>query len=247
MTLLRTGRLGNRIIGAGALLVLAVFWSIPIAAGVFVNAPFGIKEPSALVTQLLGDASARYFGFSPMPLTMYFFAAMLMRHPVALLLGAQARATSGLSTGFDSLGRIWIRGTIVWLFLSTGGVFAVAALTAPDARSFGWAVEVAKTTALAGLPCLTAAITCGLFLKKAWTFWLVTPLLLLLCAIVAIGLGGDRIPPIFPGLIEGALTAAREPSRSRAVFGALAWPVLGWLLAVAFARRAELQVRAEAA
>ena len=56
-------------------------------------------------------------------------------------------------------------------------------------------------------------------------------------ALFEFGLGGDRIPPLVPGVLEGALTAAREPARSHAILGALAWPVLGCLLSVALVWR----------
>jgi hypothetical protein len=202
---------------------------VPVATGIFVAAPFGVTDARVLVGELQGAISAHYFGYSPMPLVIYFFSALLMRHPLSFVLGIRARAATFARRTPAIVARTLLEAWGLWSLFAAGGAFIVVAATGTDAAALKWATEVALVTVLAGLPCLTVATTCGLVARQAWRFWVLTPLALVIFAVFALGLHGERIPPTFPGTIEVALTSGRESLRTRAMLGALAWPVMGWL------------------
>jgi hypothetical protein len=216
----------------GALFVgAAVLWSVVVAMALFIHAPFGVTDTGVLTSGLMKPGNSRYLGYCPMPLAVYFFAGMLMRHPLALVLASEIRGKLEPAWNAMSLARALGRAWITWIVLAGGAAFVVRAGIGRDAASLAWAVEIAKLTIVAGLPCMTLATTMSVLAKKTSTFWILTPLLLILLAIFSLGLRGDRVPPVFPGAIEVALTSGRETLRARAFFGAVAWPVMGLLWA----------------
>jgi hypothetical protein len=164
-----------------------------------------------------------------MPLVAYFFAAMMMRHPVALVFGAYTR--SARANRPQAL-RVLLTSYAGWALLSAGGALIVATATRVSGDDWAWVREIAFVTALAGLPCMAVATTCGFVAKRTAVFWIGTPLLLAWFMVLAFGLQGDRIPPVLPGRIEVALTSGQETLRTFAVWATVGWAALGSLMSL---------------
>jgi hypothetical protein len=211
---------------------VAALWSLPVVGALVIETPLGVNDPRVLVGELLGVASARYMSYCPVPLLVYFFAAQLMRHPLALVLAAGARGSLGAGRGWKAVHTTLLKAWCVGILLLGGGALAVGLATGADTLRLRWTVELAQLTVLAGLPCLATALCLGVVVKRSATFWILTPLILAIFALFSIGLHGDRIAPVFPGRIEMALTSGDSALRSRGTMGALGWVGLGWLLAI---------------
>jgi hypothetical protein len=213
--------------GFWAFALPAVLWGGVVSAAVLIEKPLGVADARTLATGLLHPDAGKYLGFCPMPLVVYFFAAVVMRHPVALVFGAYARSARG---DRPRATRALLASCAGWALLSAGGALIVAA--ARVGGDWAWAREIAFVTALAGLPCMAVATTCGLVAKRAAVFWVGTPLLLAWFMVLAFGLQGDRIPPVLPGRIEVGLTSGQETLRTFAVWGTVGWAAFGSLMAL---------------
>lgn len=215
-------------------IVLALLWSVTMSVALFVRTPFGASDPRTLADALLPLVSSRYLRYCPMSVLVYFFAASLMRHPAAMVFGASVRRARGERRQFI---RALFAAYAGWMLLGGGGAIVVAAIEGVGSEGWPWAREIALVTVLAGLPSVAVATTAGLLAKRAAVFWGATPLVLLWFAILAFGLHGERIPALFPGRIDVALTSGREALRTFGILGALSWPMLGWLVTLLYGRR----------
>ena len=78
MTMPAASGSSHRHTGMWPLLGIVSVWSIPVAMGIVVAAPFGVTDARVMVGELLGDSSARYLGYCTMPLAIYSFSALLI-------------------------------------------------------------------------------------------------------------------------------------------------------------------------
>lgn len=213
------------------LLGFAALWSAPVCIALVVEAPLGAADARELSVGLLGAASARYLGYGPMPLLVYFFASMAARPLMAIALALYARAAVERARSVAVVARAYIEVCALWLALAWGGALVVGVSVAEvSAGALTWAREVAWLAALSGLPCLALATAIALLARRALAFWSLTVPLVALLTLFSLGLGGDRIAPVLPGVIEVGLTSGREALRTRAILGALSWPLLAFLV-----------------
>ena len=203
------------------------------------DAPAPVASSRALATDLLGPRIARYVGFCPEPLIVYFVATVFARVPVFLVAGALTRracrraASRGRVTALGALATT----ALVWAMLCVGGAWAVAVATGADERGVRWAFEIGHVAALAGLPSLAIAMAAALVLRRSIGFWLVTPTLLLLVTLLSFGLRGEQLPAGLPGIVELGLLSGVESWRQRAMAGALTWLIAGALVVGALGPR----------
>lgn len=104
-----------------AWLGLPALWSAAIAAALVVDAPLGAAHARQLASGLLGPAVAGYLGYCPLPLATYFFAALALRHPLALLLAARARASVDPAPAPSAASRALIAAYAAGSLLAGGG------------------------------------------------------------------------------------------------------------------------------
>lgn len=198
-------------------------------------------EPSAdatgrAVAALFGPSAVPYLRSCPLPLVSYFWHALLIRHAVALVLGARLRVQwSAAETRVRRL-----RATLVlWVGYAAGAVAGACLVGLRLSGTTGgvrewlmeWSVAIGWMALVAALPALAVA-TIAARCQTGTRYLLTATALLLVLALLALGWNGQALGPVLPGAIEATLASGREPQRTHAILGAALWLGAALLLVI---------------
>ena len=181
---------------------VVVLWVVTVVSGLRVaNVTYDART---MTTAVLGPAAGSYLASCPLPLTTHFVTLLLLRHPIALLMGSRLRPSEASHPTGRVVAIKLTAAYVVWMLLAALGAFVVglwplAQSAAVSDRAVSWTREVALMSTLAGLPALAVAAMCALLARKSLSYWLLTTTFMLVFFFLAFAVHPRSAPPIFPG------------------------------------------------